>query len=131
MISAEIPCPRRTEFEQNQCNAIFTGVVKHALKTSAGRSADCGKISFAPHAAIKIHSFAVLVTLVGPKPESPASNFGCACSSSANAKDRPIWRRAKSKPAFVVGGDIFGAADGSDSFKKDLTINPALEQSKT
>mmetsp|Transcript_13087 Transcript_13087/g.31731 ORF Transcript_13087/g.31731 Transcript_13087/m.31731 type:complete len:207 (+) Transcript_13087:1030-1650(+) len=40
MMSIEIPSPFKIDLEQNHCSAILMGVVRHAEKTSAGRSAD-------------------------------------------------------------------------------------------
>lgn len=127
MMSTVIPCSRRTEFVQNQCSAIFTGVVRQALNTSAGRSTDWGKISFAPHAAIRIHSLALLELSLVPKPEGPARSDQFSLNS-ANAMDPPACRDSKSR--------ITACDDGVSSacccnFRKDLIIKPAFEQSNT
>lgn len=97
------------------------------MKILVGRLVDCGKILFVLYVVIKIYLFVVLVILVGSKSEFFVFNFGCVCLSLVNVKDWLIWCCFKFKLVFVVGGDIFGVVDGFDSFKKDLTINSALE----
>ena len=43
--------------QTGQKGLALMGVVRHAVKTSAGRSGFCGSTSFAPQAASRMHSF--------------------------------------------------------------------------
>mmetsp|Transcript_14024 Transcript_14024/g.40700 ORF Transcript_14024/g.40700 Transcript_14024/m.40700 type:complete len:245 (-) Transcript_14024:1172-1906(-) len=54
--SLVMPSWRSSEREQNQRKATLIGVVRHAVKTSAGSSAFCGSTSPAPHAPSTITS---------------------------------------------------------------------------
>ena len=57
MISSLTPLsPFKTDRLTNHCNAILIGVVKHAVKTSAGSSTLCGKLSSSEQAARTIRS---------------------------------------------------------------------------
>jgi hypothetical protein len=46
------------------------GVVRHDVKISAGRSAFCGRISWAPQAANKMQSLMAGAAMVPPRPQS-------------------------------------------------------------
>ena len=91
MMSGLMPWPLRIEREQNHCSAILMGVVRHALKRSAGSSADCGRSSSAPHAASKITSFIPDPNGIAPPiVSSPVSRRAAADAAFSAAAAAPV-----------------------------------------
>lgn len=86
--SCVMPSPRSSERDTNQRSATLIGVVRHAVKTSAGRSGLCGSSSCAWHAPSAMISrigsppaLALAVPDAGkPCPEYP----GVPCSKIKN-----------------------------------------------
>jgi hypothetical protein len=65
--------PTKTETDDPKTyhlSAILIGVVRHDVKISAGRSAFCGRISWAPQAANKMQSLMAGAAMVPPRPQS-------------------------------------------------------------
>jgi hypothetical protein len=98
----------------NQCSAIFTGVVRHAVKTSAGSEASFGSVSFAPHAAKTIHSWR-------------CSDGDCGIGGLAMPLDDTATPLARGT---FFGSTPYGANDWSVDAKCGSRW-PALQQSKT
>mmetsp|Transcript_72383 Transcript_72383/g.228170 ORF Transcript_72383/g.228170 Transcript_72383/m.228170 type:complete len:289 (-) Transcript_72383:838-1704(-) len=66
---------------QNQCRAVLMGVVRHAVNTSAGRSALWGRSSSAAQAASRMQSF-MGDTPWGCPPNMLTSTSFCRCSAN-------------------------------------------------
>lgn len=63
------------------------GVVRHAVKTSAGRSGFCGSISWALHAASRMHS-CMGFSMLGP---AFGAKLVVALKASASCDSHPIF----------------------------------------
>ena len=69
------------------------GVVRQAVKTSAGRSGDCGRTSFAPQAASRMHSRMGSSSASLPYPAAPPI-ASISCQTLFGFVDCPnsIWQ---------------------------------------
>ena len=121
MTSTLIPSPLRIERLTNHLSAILIGVVRHAEKTSAGRSADCGRSSSAPHAARRMHSLA----------PAPRGIVPPAVSGRAAAPPTPTPSLPAAAAANAAAAGPVPTFPCSASCKNEFTTSPAPEQSKT
>ena len=100
--SCVMPSSRSSERSQNHHSAALIGVVRQAVKMSAGRLPSCGRRSFAPQAASTIES---LSSLLPPTWPDGGSLWPCRPASGSS------WQRC------------------SANWQKELRMSPAEEQS--